>query len=600
MLNDVPYFGGHFLKFDGTVVAQLVRADPATGALDTTWLPQVTAGLLGVFAIDAYDPTKLYVGGDFTRVEGLKRTNFAEFTDGAAPADAGVSLSLAGPSSGTVGQNIAYTAAIVNAGPDTALNTVVTDVLPVGLDFVSAPGCTYADVNRTVTCNLGAATTAGASVRITVTPTASGTLANTVSVDSSTNDPNPGDTAGTVTTAVASAGGADLGVSTAVAAKVTKGAAFSLVLTVVNHGPLASAATVVDDLPDNAVPNGGATSSQGSCSGGPVKVTCALGPLAAGARATITIPLKAPGAPQTIENTATVTGSVADPVAADDVSTTAITVTSGSASDKTAPKMTGMTMLDPDHDGYVDTVVVNFNEALAACPGNCAKGWVLTGVPSGGSLKSVAVSGRTATLTLGGWTDDPDTSVGLFDVALNNANAIQDAAGNHSSFAATQPADGASPVPVGFRHQHNSGAPCRTLPATLGLAEQCDELTSEWSEPLLPSSIPATTNFTITDPAGAGDQTASIPGFSRGPFDLGSGGYLTLDAVSASWPSSLLVLDSAGDALTVRIFGACQGSGCNALAVVRDVTVTYVPAMTITDAAGNPAAGSVSKTQTMF
>ena len=88
VLNGTPYFGGHFMKYDGTVVAQLVRADPATGTLDKTWLPQVTAGFLGVFAIDGYSPNKLYVGGDFTRVEDVKQTNFAQFTDAAAPTTA--------------------------------------------------------------------------------------------------------------------------------------------------------------------------------------------------------------------------------------------------------------------------------------------------------------------------------------------------------------------------------------------------------------------------------------------------------------------------------------------------------------------------------
>ena len=101
VLNDTPYFGGHFLKYDGTLVAQLVRANPATGALDTSWLPQVTAGFLGVFAIGAYGADKLYVGGDFTRVGTVKRTNFAEFSRWSSPCVRryfGDALGLAGES----------------------------------------------------------------------------------------------------------------------------------------------------------------------------------------------------------------------------------------------------------------------------------------------------------------------------------------------------------------------------------------------------------------------------------------------------------------------------------------------------------------------
>ena len=97
--------------------------------------PNVTAGFLGVFAVDGYSANKLYVGGDFTRVQD-QATNFAQFTDGSAPTVADVSLTLsASPASPTLGQNVTYTATITNSGPDTALNTVVTDVLPASLDL---------------------------------------------------------------------------------------------------------------------------------------------------------------------------------------------------------------------------------------------------------------------------------------------------------------------------------------------------------------------------------------------------------------------------------------------------------------------------------
>jgi len=600
VLNDTPYFGGHFLKYDGTVVAQLVRADPATGALDKTWLPQVTAGFLGVFAIDGYSPNKLYVGGDFTRVQGIKQTNFAQFTDGAAPTAADVGLTLsASPASPTLGQNVTYTATITNSGPDTALNTVVTDVLPASLDFVSAQGCTFASATRTVTCSLGAVTTAGATVTIVTTPNSSGSIANTASVSATTLDANPANNSATATSGVASAGGADLGVTTAVAVKVTEGTAFSAMLTVTNHGPNSTVATVTDAVPAATTAAGAVSSSLGTCSG-TATITCSLGTMASGQSATITIPLLAPSSPQTLTNTASVSGSAVDPLSGDDSSVTSVSVVDGGSSDVTPPAITGLTMLDLDHDGFVDTVRVNFNEALAACAAPCTGGWLLTDVPGGGRLQSVAVSGTIAALSITGWTDQPDTAVGLFKVALQAPNGIQDAAGNHSSFAATAPADGASPVPVGFRHQHNSGGACAGLPATAGLAEPCDELTSEWSEQLLKSSIPTTTAYTITDPVGVGDQTATIPGFMSGPLDLGSSAYLTLDGATASWTSSLLVLNSSGDALTARIFGPCTGTGCAALSAVKNVTVTYVPAATITDLAGNPAAGSFTKTQTMY
>ena len=599
VLNGTPYFGGHFLKYGSTVVSQLVRANPGTGALDTTWLPQVTSGFLGVFGIDAFGTNKIYVGGDFTRVNDLPRFNFAQFTDSGAVTSADLSVGLTGsPSSVSTGQSVTYTAQVGNAGPDPAQTTTLTDALPAGLDFVSAPsGCTYDSTARTVTCALGTVTTAGTSVAITLAPNTPGSIVNTVSVSSATADPSTANNSASATTAVASGGGADLGVTTAVAAKVNEGASFSYVFTVANHGPADEpAAQFSDNLPLTAT---SVTTDTGTCTG-TTAVSCSIGLLKSGTSATITIKVTAPATPQTVGNTATVSGSAVDTVSANNSSASSVTVVDPGTGDKTPPALTGMVMSDQNHDGFVDTVTVTFNEALAACTAPCTQGWTLTDVPGGGVLQSVTVSGSVATLHLGAWTDQPDTAVNLFKIALAAGNGIQDAAGNHSSFAASAPMDGAGPVPVGFRHQHNSKGACAGLPNTAGLVEQCDQLTSEWSEPLLASSIPATTNFTITDPGAGANDTVTIPSFQSGSLDLGSAGYVTLDGSTAAWPGSTLTLATAGDALTVQVFGACTGTGCASLAVVKNVSVTYVPAATITDLAGNPAAGSFAKTQTMF
>jgi hypothetical protein len=124
----------------------------------------------------------------------------------------------------------------------------------------------------------------------------------------------------------------------------------------------------------------------------------------------------------------------------------------------------------------------------------------------------------------------------------------------------------------------------------------------EWSEALLPSSIPSSANLTITDPAGSGNDQLTVSNFMQGSMDLGSNGYVTLDTATASWPSSLLLLQggSAQDVVTVRIAGSCTGTGCASLASVGDVNVIYIPAASIKDLAGNPAAGAFAKFQKMF
>jgi uncharacterized repeat protein (TIGR01451 family) len=90
------------------------------------------------------------------------------------------------------GQTATWSLVVTNLGPQTAQNVVVTDTLPSRLDFVSAPGCTYAPTTRVVTCNLGSLAS-GASNTITLTTTitgnAGGWITNTAQVTSSTSDP---------------------------------------------------------------------------------------------------------------------------------------------------------------------------------------------------------------------------------------------------------------------------------------------------------------------------------------------------------------------------------------------------------------------------
>ncbi|MEO8475511.1 MAG: DUF11 domain-containing protein, partial [Actinomycetota bacterium] len=425
VLNGTPYFGGHFFKYDSKVVDQMVRTDAATGALDMTWLPVVTAGFLGVFAVDAFSNNKLYIGGDFTRVQSQKRLNFAQFTDGAAPTTADLSLAFAGaPTTVNVGQQITFTATITNAGPDSATSTTLTDVLPSTLDFVSAPGCTYSSGSRTVSCALGTVTSAGDSATIVASANTAGPIDNTASVSASTADPNTANNSATASTTVESAGGADLGVTTTVPSKIGQGTNFDYVLTIENHGPNTDGGVVVTDvLPVNFIANGSATTTLGSCSG-TTTITCNLGSMNTTDTATVTIPGTATATPQTLINSASVDGLQTDPVAGNDVSTTyASVVDPGQSSDTTPPARQSMQMRDLNLDGFVDTVTVNFDENLAACAAPCTAGWTLTDVPGLGDLQSVTTSGSTATLTIAGWTGQPDTAVGLFDVALGAQNA---------------------------------------------------------------------------------------------------------------------------------------------------------------------------------
>jgi uncharacterized repeat protein (TIGR01451 family) len=84
---------------------------------------------------------------------------------------ADVQVYLSGPASVMVGDGFIYTTTVTNAGPSTAVNTLVTNVLPTNLVFASASGGgTYS--NGVVTWPVFASLTNGQSTNLTVTVTA--------------------------------------------------------------------------------------------------------------------------------------------------------------------------------------------------------------------------------------------------------------------------------------------------------------------------------------------------------------------------------------------------------------------------------------------
>ena len=97
------------------------------------------------------------------------------------------------------GNDATWTLTATNLGPQTAQNVVITDTLPSRLTFVSAPGCTYDQTSRVVTCSVGSLPNgAGATFTLstTITGGGGGWITNVAQVSASTADANTANNSG--------------------------------------------------------------------------------------------------------------------------------------------------------------------------------------------------------------------------------------------------------------------------------------------------------------------------------------------------------------------------------------------------------------------
>ncbi|MCP4527453.1 MAG: DUF11 domain-containing protein [Aestuariibacter sp.] len=99
------------------------------------------------------------------------------------------------PDPATLCDDVTYTLALTNNGPDASQNVVLTDNLPAGVTYVSATpeqgSCS--ETGGVVTCNLGTINNGNSlNVDIVVTPDSEGNITNNASVTSDTPDPNSG------------------------------------------------------------------------------------------------------------------------------------------------------------------------------------------------------------------------------------------------------------------------------------------------------------------------------------------------------------------------------------------------------------------------
>jgi uncharacterized repeat protein (TIGR01451 family) len=192
---------------------------------------------------------------------------------------------------------LTYTATVTSAGTQTATGVVLTDSLPLSATFVSAVASQgYCTGTAVVSCALGdLASGASATVQITVIPTVTGLLSNSVSVTSIEADVNPvNNTANSGVVVEVPVPTADVGVTitgTPNPVKVLGNVTYTIKAT--NNGPDTANTVMVTQ----SVPYGmrfvSASISQGYYCYGTTTVICLLGPMASGTTATVTVVLQA-------------------------------------------------------------------------------------------------------------------------------------------------------------------------------------------------------------------------------------------------------------------------------------------------------------------
>jgi uncharacterized repeat protein (TIGR01451 family) len=198
-----------------------------------------------------------------------------------------------------------YSIFVFNSGPDPVIaeNVVVTDVLPAGVTFESAivtypegASCAFDEPSNTVRCTLGTLLEFDAAFidLNVIAPAVSGPIVNTVNVASTTPDPDLSSNTFSLESEVVVFNLSDLAVTTTASADaVLVHRSVTFTTTVTNNGPQDAAGVALSLVPPSNADIISVTPSPGTCGIDELgDYECLLGPLAAGATATVTMVVK--------------------------------------------------------------------------------------------------------------------------------------------------------------------------------------------------------------------------------------------------------------------------------------------------------------------
>ncbi len=327
----------------------------------------------------------------------------------------------------TAGGTVTWNLDVVNNGPSVARDIVLTDVVPDAVSGITIttglPQGFCSLSGQTVTCTPNTDWPVGASARITisgrVSPTATGSLANTATLTTSTADPAPVNNSATTTTPITVSSDLLAVKSQAAPNPAVPGQPVSWSVTLTNNGPSVATAPVFSDtVPASVTGVAVTTPATGwACTvGAGNAVACGAPTLAAGTSVTFTVTgTLSPSHTGTLTNTATVSSATTDPLTTNNSSTTS-TPTSPSADLAVTKSAASPTPLVPGQPASWTITLTNAGPSTALAPR------ITDTLPS-------ALTGATAALSddasAAGWTCTVSgTSLGCGDDALAPGTSV--------------------------------------------------------------------------------------------------------------------------------------------------------------------------------
>jgi hypothetical protein len=302
----------------------------ATGTLLTCDLSTVYPNAIPLFIVELRPtlpgPTSLTFTVSAAERDIHRADNSQTVTTEVLPLMADVVLDLGGPGREQLyaGQPFFFQAGVGNLGPAPATNATAVLRIPAGVSVASSASCVP---DAAGSCRIGPMdlpAPSGALALLEMLVPAAGTYTISGSATADEPDPDLTNNTGSVTFTVAAA--ADLSVAIAESADPTpRNKPLSYAVTVTNNGPSPASGVILTDewsstdLRELALLS--ATASQGQCTiTAAARVDCALGELASGAAATVTLQMRPRGV-GSVSNQAQATAIEYDPNPANNAAT---------------------------------------------------------------------------------------------------------------------------------------------------------------------------------------------------------------------------------------------------------------------------------------